>query len=74
MIDWQPISTAPKDGRVILVMHEEVGSFLMAWNPIATNHLFAPDEVGMWEMADRSMTWKPGEDGPSHWMPLDAAA
>lgn len=70
MSDWQPIETAPKDGRVIVVMHNEVGSFPMAWNPSATNHLFAPDEIGMWEMPDRSMTWRSAQDGPSHWRPL----
>lgn len=69
-MSWQPIETAPKDGRVIIVMHEEVGSFLMAWNPTGTNHLFAPGEIGIWEMPDRSMTWRAGEDGPSHWKPL----
>jgi hypothetical protein len=66
------IETAPKDGRVIVVMAEEVGSFPMAWNPTATNHLFAPGELGMWEMIDQSMTWRSAEDGPTHWMPLPA--
>ena len=70
MGEWKPIETAPKDGRVILVSHEEVGAFPMAWNRSATNHLFAPGEVGMWEMVDQSMTWRADEDGPSRWMPL----
>lgn len=68
---WQDIGTAPRDGRVIFVMHEDVGSFAMAWNPTATNHLFAPGEIGMWEAPDRSMTWRAAQDGPSHWMPYD---
>lgn len=66
----EPIATAPKDGRVIYVIHDEVGSFPMAWNHSATNHLFAPGEMGMWEAPDRSMTWRAGEDGPTHWRPL----
>ena len=64
------ISTAPKDGRVIIVGHEDVGEFPMAWNPLGTNHLFAPGEIGIWELPDRSMTWRNGEDGPSYWRPL----
>lgn len=67
---WMPIETAPKDGRVIFVMHEDVGSFLMAWNPTATNWMFAPGEIGMWEAPDKSMTWRTAQDGPSHWAPL----
>lgn len=66
----EPITTAPRDGRVVIVGHEEVGEFLMAWNPKATNDLFAPGETGMWEMFDRSMTWRDGEDGPAYWRPL----
>lgn len=70
----EPIATAPRDGRVISVIHDEVGSFWMAWNPAATNHLFAPGEIGMWEAPDRSMTWREGEDGPTHWRPLTGIA
>lgn len=68
-----PIATAPKEGRAIMVSHPDVGAFLMCWNPTATNHLFAPGEVGMWEAPDRSMTWKEGEDGPSEWWPYTPA-
>lgn len=70
---WQPIETAPRDGRVIWVRHDDVGSFPMAWNPTGTNHLFAPGEVGIWELVDGSMTWRDGEDGPSHWAPYEGA-
>lgn len=73
MSELQPIETAPKDGRVIVVMQEDVGSFLMAWNPTATNHLFAPGQMGMWEASDRSMTWRNDDCGPTHWMPLPDA-
>lgn len=67
----QPIRTAPRDGRVIIVGHEDVGQFAMAWNPLATNPVFAPGETGMWEMFDKSMTWKEGEDGPEYWFPYE---
>lgn len=66
-----PIASAPKDGRIILVAHDEVGVFAMAWNPTATNHLFCPGGIGMWEAPDKSMTWREGDDGPSHWKPWE---
>lgn len=73
MSAWQDIATAPKDGRAIVVMHDDVGSFVMCWNPTATNSMFAPGEMGMWEAPDKSMTWRSLEDGPSHWQPFDGA-
>jgi hypothetical protein len=71
--EWQDISTAPRDGRVIIVRHEDVGSFPMAWNNTGNNEIFAPDAVGIWEAPDRSMTWSEADDcGPSHWMLMQA--
>lgn len=64
----------PRDGRVIIVGHPDVGEYAMAWNPAGTNELFAPGEVGIWEAADRTFTWRDGaEHGPSYWMPLEMA-
>jgi len=71
-VERQPIETAPKDGRVIWVMHEDVGAFPMAWNAAGTNVLFAPGAMGMWEAPDGSMTWTDQDGcGPSHWAPYD---
>ena len=71
---WEPIETAPRDGRAIWVMHEDVGKYLVAWNPVGTNEFFAPGDVGIWEALDKSFTWKAGEeDGPSHWVALAEA-
>lgn len=71
MMGRQPIATAPRDQRVIVVGHEEVGEFPMAWNPNGTNSLFAPGVVGIWEMVDGTMTWSEADDlGPSYWREL----
>ncbi len=66
-IDRQPIATAPRDGRVIIVGDPEVGEYPMAWNAAAANGLFA-GVVGMWEAADRSFTWDESNGcGPTGW-------
>lgn len=66
-----PITTAPRDGTVIVVAHEHVGEFVMQWDPQGTNDFFAPGDVGIWVAPDGSMTWKDtDDDGPSHWRPL----
>ncbi|MBB4004455.1 hypothetical protein [Aurantimonas endophytica] len=68
---FAPIDTAPRTGTPIIVAHEDVGAFAMRWNQAATNEMFAPGAIGMWEATDCSMTWAeaPGL-GPSHWKPL----
>lgn len=69
---WRPIATAPKDGRVIWIAHDDVGAFRMAWNPIATNEMFAPGQLGMWETIDTGMTWADYDDaGPDSWLPIE---
>jgi hypothetical protein len=73
MSKWQPIETAPKDGRAIIVADDEMGAFVMAWNPTGTNEIFAPGDVGIWEVLDGSMTWRAGEFGPTKWAPLKEA-
>lgn len=73
MSEWLPIETAPKDGRAIIVADDETGAFVMAWNPTGTNELFAPGDVGIWEMLDGSMTWRSGEFGPTKWAPIKEA-
>lgn len=67
----QPIETAPKNGLAIMVGHEDVGQFIMAWNATAQNPFFAPGQTGMWKTIDGSMTWSDADDcGPDYWMEL----
>lgn len=69
----EPIATAPKDGRTIIVGDDDVGEFVMRWNPDCTNPVFAGGVVGMWEMADGSATWTEGNGfGPSYWRHLNS--
>lgn len=64
--DWQPIETAPKDGRnVILAMLNE------EW---VCEGYYEEDEDRGWFMANTH--WTDAADGqvyPSHWRPLPAA-
>ncbi|HEY8578174.1 MAG TPA: hypothetical protein VIL88_17750 [Devosia sp.] len=63
-----PIDSAPRTGVLIIVRHEDVGTFPMRWSNTATNDVFVPGVVGMWVMDDQ-MTWRDDRDGLSHWKP-----
>lgn len=69
-IDWRPIETAPKDGRVIDLTWLEDGIpaeiWPMKWDHSQTNGLF-PGRVGMWVSLDGSVTWNDVDNGPTHW-------
>jgi hypothetical protein len=67
----RPAEQAPRDGTLIVLMHEDVGAFPMQWGHIQKNGLF-PGRVGMWVAQDSSLTWQDSADeGPSHWCTLD---
>lgn len=57
-MDWQDISTAPKDGSVILLYWKAPGVEQEIWA--------APFRYGAWQTG----FWYASKDGPSHWMPL----
>ena len=65
MSDWQPISTAPKDGVVVLTIHED------DLYPQCAFHM------GVWmrqtegpEDMHGPGKWEPLYRTPTHWMPL----
>lgn len=66
----RPIDTAPKDGTVIVVGHDDVGEFVMKWAPSVLNLLVGPTPRGMWLAVDGSFTWDDSRDaGPDYWRP-----
>lgn len=74
MTEWYPISTAPRDGTVILLTAFEDGgeqfeTWAMQWGHIKQNGLF-PDTTGMWMTPDGAYTWNDHPTlggGPTHW-------
>lgn len=67
----QPIATAPRNGLSIIVGDPDCGEFVMHYNPTGGNTIFQPDEIGIWEAADKSFTWSEKRgDGPTYWRPL----
>lgn len=71
-MQWQPIETAPRDGTVIYVADPDCGAFPMRWNSEGYNDIFAPYDLGIWEMESGGMTWSESRDcGPTRWKPLE---
>lgn len=66
-MEWQPIETAPKDGRRCLVINDR-GIFAVEWD----SDWFSSD--GWWLCVDGKHNDSPlrGET-PTHWMPLPAS-
>lgn len=72
MVGRNPIDTAPRDCAVI-IGDDDVGEFVMRWNPQATNAVFYPGVVGMWEALDKSITWSDASGyGPTYWRHLNS--
>lgn len=62
--------TAPRNGLSIVVGGDDVGEYVMHWNPTGENALVQPG-IGIWEAADRSFTWSEADGmGPEWWRPL----
>jgi len=55
--NWQPISTAPKDGTAVLTFQE---------SPLTGGKM----KVALWRDDTVPKGWSASEDAPTHWMPL----
>ena len=69
MSDWQDISTAPRDGRIIRLWAEDAPVVEMAWDGDGYNPLVSMRE-GIWKGYNGELTWSADRGyGPTHWMP-----
>lgn len=65
--DWQPIETAPRNGKIIEVMSEDAGQFTVKWNSTGYNWIVS-DKLGIWESPEGTFTWSDKAGfGPTHW-------
>lgn len=67
MSEWQPMDTAPKDGRIILAYFplEGLGDSWCRVMPVFYSRTMQPRP---WIFAGRAASSY--SDGPTHWMPL----
>ena len=72
--DWQPISTAPKDGTWILLAGGETDedddfadSNVQKSRPVTA---FWDESYDVWQFCYWDMNWRSGYKNPTHWMPL----
>lgn len=60
MSTWQPIETAPKDGRLLLVFDRSGRGSMVAWY-----------DLGSWQSHELDSPWGGNYcPTPTHWMPL----
>lgn len=59
MMDWQPISTAPKDGTPVLLFTPGKGRWIAKWKK----------SKSVWRVVHPGSV-KKQKEGPTHWMPL----
>ena len=79
MMDWQPIETAPRDGRDLLLWTDTRHSADLAGYLATGGEHFAEVQLGFWEdavdspMRTERAGWRAPRIGePTHWMPLPA--
>lgn len=77
-MDWQDISTAPKDGTWIMALVPESVQDDRLPSPFVFTTKWVKEVVYQWEQVDRDtqkrvmQDWSHwyGHEDPSHWMPL----
>lgn len=67
---WRLIATAPRNKTPVYVTAEDAGTFIMCWDPEATNSLFQEGK-GIWvAYPNKEFTWSEEKGmGPTHWKP-----
>ena len=68
-MEWQPIETAPRDGKVFIAYYPKQGWVLKSWGPYVWpcwfhKHVFG--QGGSWVTGIKDDMFKQ----PTHWMPL----
>lgn len=70
MSDWQPIETAPKDGRLIIVTNDEAGGCWVArYHPQYTSG-YRPDNPWSCMLLNRRHCKKYSSSVPTVWQPF----
>lgn len=72
-MEWQPIETAPKDGRWVLLcgFDPDDDPVYGSTNPPAVVAFWREDDWGdEWAYCFWDSDWRSFVDGPTHWMPL----
>lgn len=67
---WQPISTAPKDGTAVLVSNER-GAWIAKYEPVYQSG-YRPENPWFSLMLNHDHMRKGKPYSPTHWMPLPA--
>lgn len=71
--EWQPIETAPKDGRAMLLSRPDAGgAWIGKYEPVYGSG-YRPDNPWFSLMLNRDYLPKPTKSSaPTHWMPIPA--
>ena len=75
-MEWQPIETAPKDGRDIIVMYMHIDTQIVHAAYFGSEaDGYEPGEVGWWTYEYSEVSRLKLDDwmAPTHWMPLPPA-
>ncbi len=65
MSEWQPISTAPKDGRTMFVV---IAAGIVPFP--SSRSTYTSDPWCVWRNDEGGFSRWPHDFGPTHWMPL----
>ena len=70
MGEWQPIETAPRDGKDILAVRGQWQPCIVRWMTIKGESKWTPDPEGFCADEHFFAHWETTRYEPTHWMPL----